>query len=49
MKNYNLKNDTKNESELQRKYNYDMYPSDSELYSDERLVNIDKGSLVGTH
>ena len=29
MKNFNLKNDTMNESELQRVYNYPIYPRGS--------------------
>ena len=31
MKKYNLKNDTMNESELQRIYNYPIYPRDSKI------------------
>ena len=49
MKKYNLKNDTMNESELQRVYNYSIYPRDSEIYSDKGFVNIDDGSMGGTH
>ena len=49
MKKYNLKNDTMNESELQRVYNYEIYPRDSEIYSDKAFVNIDDGSQGGTH
>ena len=35
MKKYKLKNDTMNESELQRVNIYSIYPRDSELYSDK--------------
>ena len=49
MKKYNLKNDTMNESQLQKIYNYPMYPRDSKIYSDKGFVNIDNGSLGGTH
>ena len=49
MKKYNLKNDTVNEGQLQRVYNYHIYPRDSKLYSDEGFVNIDSGSQCGTH
>ena len=48
MKN-NLKNDTVNESELQRLYNYKIYPRDSKRYSDKGFVNIDEGSHGGAH
>ena len=49
MKKYKLKNDTMNESQLQRIHNYPIYPGDSKIYSDEGLVNIDNGSQGGTH
>ena len=49
MKKYNLKDDTMNESELQRVYNYPIYPRDSKIYSDRGFVNIDDGRLNGTH
>ena len=49
MKKYKLKNDTRNESKLQKIYNYAIYPSDSKIYSDEGFVNIDNGSQGGTH
>ena len=41
MKKYNLKNDTMNESHLQRIYNYPIYPRDSKIHSDRGFVNID--------
>ena len=49
MKNNNLKNDNLNESHLQRSYNYPIYPRDSKIYSDKGFVNIDNGSMGGTH
>ena len=49
MKKYNLKNDTMNESELQRVYNYSINPRDSKIDSDKRFVNIDNGRMGGTH
>ena len=49
MKQNNLKNNTMNESQLQRVYNYPIYPRDSKLYSDRGFVNIDNGSMGGTH
>ena len=49
MKKYNLKNDTMNESQLQKIYTYPIYPRDSKIYSDKGYVNIDNGSLNGTH
>ena len=49
MKKYNLKNDTMNESELQRFYKLPIYPRESKIYSDKGFVNIDNGSQGGTH
>ena len=49
MKKYKLKNDIMNESQLQRIYNYPIYPRDSKKYSDKGFVNIDNGSQGGTH
>ena len=49
MKKYNWKNDTMNESELQRVYNYPIYPRDSKVYSDKGFVNIDDGRKGGSH
>ena len=48
-KKYNLKNDTMNESQLQKIYNYPIYPRDSEINSDKGFVNIDNGFRGGTH
>ena len=49
MRKYNLKDDTMNESELQRVYSYPIYPRDSRSYSDKGFVNIDDGSQGGNH
>ena len=49
MKKYKLKNDTMNESQLQKIYNYPIYPRDSKIYSDKGFVNIDNGSMGGSH
>ena len=44
-----LKDDTMNESELQKIHNFPIYPRDSNIYSDRRFVNIDNGSQGGSH
>ena len=49
IKNFNLKNDTMNESQLQRVYNYRIYPRNWKIYSDKGIVNMDNGRLGGTH
>ena len=49
MKKYKLKNDTMNESQLQKVYNYPIYPGDSRIYSDRGFVKIDNGSMGGSH
>ena len=49
MKKYSLKNDTMNESQLQKIYNYPIYPRDRKIYSDKGFVNIDNGFQGGTH
>ena len=38
-----------NESQLQKIYNYNIYPRGSKRYSDKGFVNIDNGSQGGTH
>ena len=48
MKKYILKNVTMNESQLQKFYNYRIYPRDSKIYSDKGFVIIDNGSQGGT-
>ena len=49
MKRYKLKVDTMNEPQLQRIYNYPIYPRDSRIYSDRGFLNIDNGSMGGSH
>ena len=49
MKKYKLKDGFLNESELQRVYNYLIYPRDSKKHSDKTFVKIDNGSQGGTH
>ena len=49
MKKYKLKNDTMNESQLQRIDNYPIYPRDSNIFSDKGFANIDNGSQGGSH
>ena len=49
MKKYKLKNKTMNETELQRVYNYDIYPRDSKIYSDKGFVNIGGYFNGGSH
>ena len=48
MKKYILKNDTVNESKLQRVYIYPIYSRDSIKFSDKGFVKIDNGSQGGT-
>ena len=38
-----------NESQLQKIYNYPIYPRNSKLYSEKGFVNIDNGSQGGIH
>ena len=49
MEKNNSKDDTMNESESQKLYNYHIYPRDSKIYSDRGFINIDDGSQNGTH
>ena len=49
MRKYNLENDTMNESQLQKIFNYPIYPRDSKIYSDRGFVNIEDGRLNGSH
>ena len=37
------------ESQLQKTYNYPIYPRDSKRFSDRGFVLIDNGSQGGTH
>ena len=49
VKKYKIKIIIINESQLHRVYNYPMYPRDIKVYSYEGFVNIDNGSMNGTH
>ena len=49
MKKYNLKNNTMNESQLQKIYNYPIYLRDSKIYSDRGYINLDSVFRGGTH
>ena len=49
MKGYTLKNDTMNESELQRVFNCPIYPRDAKIYSNKGFVNIHDGKTGGSH
>ena len=49
IKKYNLKDNTMGESQLQKLYNYPIYPRDSKIYSDRGFVIIYSGSQGGTH
>ena len=48
-KTYKLKDDTMNESQLQKIYNYPIYPRDSKIYSDKGFVNIGNYLNGGSH
>ena len=49
MENNNLEKDTRNESELQRVYNYKIYPRDSITTTVKGCVIIDNGKMGGSH
>ena len=49
MKKNNLKNNIMNESQLQKIYNYPIYPRDSGICSDKGFVKKDDGSQGGSH
>ena len=49
LKKYDLKNDTMNESDLQRIHNYPIYLRESKIYADKGFVKIDNGSMGGSH
>ena len=49
MKKYNIKDDTKNDPDLQGVYNYEKYPRGSKINSDKSFVLLDIGSQGGTH
>ena len=44
MKKYNLKDQTMSESDLQKVYNYKIYPRDSKITTNKGFVNIDNGT-----
>ena len=49
MRKYNLRNNTINEFDLQRIYQFPFYPRDSKVYSDKGFVNIDNASMGRSH
>ena len=49
MKKHKSKNDTMNESQLQKFYDYSIYPRDSKIHSDKGFINTDNGCHGGTH
>ena len=49
MKKYNLKDDTMNESDLQKVFKYNIKPRGSKIFSVKGFVNIDNGSQGSTH
>ena len=49
MKNYNSKNDTMNECQVQKFHNYLINPRDSKINPDKVFVNIDNGSQSSSH
>ena len=42
---HNSKDDTMNESEIQRVYNLPIHPRDSKIHSEKGFVNIDNGCM----
>ena len=49
MKKHHFKDDTMNENELKRVYNYSIYLNESEITTNKGLVNKDNGSMGGNH
>ena len=49
MEKYNLKDQTMSESDLRKIYNYKIYPRDSKITTNKGFVNIDDGSMGGSH
>ena len=45
----NLGNPTMNELLIQKIYDYPIYPTESNIYSDKGFVKTDNGSMGGTH
>ena len=48
MNKYNLRDQTMSDSELQKVYNYKIYPRDSKIITKKGFINIDDGSQRGT-
>ena len=49
MKKSNLKDNTMIGSQLQKIYKYNTYSRDCKRYTDKGFVNIDDGSMSGSH
>ena len=49
MKKKNLKDDNMKGSQLQEVSSNPKYPKDSNIQSEKGFVNIDGGSMIGTH
>ena len=49
MKKYIVKDNTINGSQLQKIYKHNTYSRDSKRYTDKGFVNIDDGSMGGSH
>ena len=49
MKKYSLKEDTMNESQLQKNYNCPVYPRNRKIYSNKIFVNIDDARMGDSH
>ena len=49
MRKYKLKNNTMNETELQRIYIYSINPRNSKILTDKVLINLVNGRMGGTH
>ena len=45
----NSKDDTTNDSDLKKVYNYSIYHEDSITTTEKGFINIDNGSMGGTH
>ena len=44
-----LKDDTMNESDLQRVHKIALYPRDSKVYSNKEFITFDNGKQRGAH
>ena len=49
LKKYNLKDDTMNNSQIQKVCNYPIYSRDSKIFSDRQFANLDNGVRGGSH